>query len=1406
MADELKQIKQLDLSTFTGAQDDVYEIDAVALGGSAADDYALKTWVEGRIAGKVDYLGVVTTVGELNNISCTMNITPGDYCRFSTSSTDPFYIDGEIIHSGDLLVAKQDMSPTNPGVPTSAYWDVIHTEDPGEYVTLATDQTITGNKTIEGQDWKTHITTPGTDYSVWLETFNNITAEEGSIPGVVLKNEDNNTYHSYEFPSLDINENSRETIATQEYVENKNGNISNTTAGGINGLQQKLDTAKVNFIGRNPNAEKNDPSLKTEFATGAAGDYSTSLNGNTMALGSRSLAINNKTIAIAAESFAQGYQSVAGGESSFAGGEKTYTTGTAAVSLGSHTQALANHATALGKNTIAKDVGALATGQGTIAEGEYSQTGGAFTITKKGNAYAGGKETLVDGYNAFGHGQGLLVQHDDQTAFGKFNLDSPDALLEIGCGEMSPWEVLSGDDKPPYDEFVSVLQEPEWRYRFAIYYLPAEAEAPDGLIPIYSEHNISREEYDGFAELYVREILRDDAFMVTRDGKARVKNLEVTNDNDLVNKYVMDTKFSAVQEDIKEDIKEVEGKLSESIEELQGSINTIKNTSIKFWEDAPREASVKQVHATVLAPNSLGAGYGYVKPDATSSVAMNSGMTEGEISFAANENTCAKGFASAAFGGHTTANRPYQLACGYNNEGKEDTYFEVGSGQSDFTRVAVKPTYDEAVNSGSYYYRTARLNPDSYSYKMITPAIETSFYADLAEVYQFNGTPHTAFEVKMDGSVRAYKTPEDSDDVIRLEDLTDKSLDLNVQSIKSSKEDYYYTDIKEEIVSIGGASIFNRPATLEITETQGPKFDYSGNMESLKLNYDRLTFTKCSSGDAHYPSNKIIFRPNSDFILGPEIHEMILPKLRYPMTGESGDTVQYNLLDKETLVRSGFKFSENTAISNHSNKKLYFIDGDLMSDSELGALPGSRSYTSIDSDGIRMGVFGIQTLSIANAVTPDSAITYTAPTHSFIYGSESQGGFTVTDTYGTSEVAILDRSVSVRDKTTNQKVRLTPDGIDLAFVSNAAISTIKYQNSETSIASPYLHLNSAFLRIGVSNSTGTQHYGTAGQVLMSDGDGHVVWGNVSGGGGSGSADGNYYHTPTFSTGVKIANGTGVNNLYVPYASASQAGVIQATSASVTPNPVYTIAPNSNTVENYGVYTRTNGIAFVSVQKGMNITEDDTVYTQEQVDGDIPYSLQPLFFSRHSKIYTGGSTNIDGSRETELHYTPKIWAQPGLGILGAAGFQIMADYTPARDDSEEYQYKAPFYLHLQDDDGNLPTSSGDFMNVIELGKPLVIKASNGYGSGGERLKLIPDVSGSMTMSMIGSTWFNGEVCLTKAHITLSDDPGQQNQALCSTGSGLEWKNLPDFIQGQEEDNMQRLHIYTDDNGYLHIDTQ
>lgn len=104
--------------------------------------YANRQWVESLVTNQVKYLGIVNSVDDITNAFYSSDSAlgkAGDFVRAGSS----FTIETETVHPGDIIIANNvslDISLAN--------YDIIHTEDPGNYATLNTDQTITGKKTF----------------------------------------------------------------------------------------------------------------------------------------------------------------------------------------------------------------------------------------------------------------------------------------------------------------------------------------------------------------------------------------------------------------------------------------------------------------------------------------------------------------------------------------------------------------------------------------------------------------------------------------------------------------------------------------------------------------------------------------------------------------------------------------------------------------------------------------------------------------------------------------------------------------------------------------------------------------------------------------------------------------------------------------------------------------------------------------------------------------------------------------------------------------------------------------------------------------------------------------------------------------------------------------------------------
>lgn len=345
------------------------------------------------------------------------------------------------------------------------------------------------------------------------------------------------------------------SATSKEYVDNHHDNTKSNATNvengvGTNSLQQKRDTTSVNFTGRNPNAEALDPTLSATFDTGASGEESITINGNTMAFSKRAFANGNKTIAKGEESHAEGYQSVSLGDGSHAEGSQTTSKGLQSHSEGALTQAIGDGSHAEGHSTIAGGHYSHAEGSSTKI-GNYAQESGIGADQSSGGGGGGdtpdpdpsyvasaGEGSHAEGYNSVikgygSHAEGVKNYVDgnyshaegvNNTLTGKFA--HAEGFNNINTGECSHiegvWNTNSG-----YGAFVGGYNNTNTKpYKFVFGY--------------YNENknNTLLEVGNG------NEGVRKNAFEVYEDGHAEVDLMGSTNKSVATKKYVDDNKSS----------------------------------------------------------------------------------------------------------------------------------------------------------------------------------------------------------------------------------------------------------------------------------------------------------------------------------------------------------------------------------------------------------------------------------------------------------------------------------------------------------------------------------------------------------------------------------------------------------------------------------------------------------------------------------------------------------------------------------------------------------------------------------------------------------------------------------------------------------------------------------------------
>lgn len=124
-------------------------------------------------------------------------------------------------------------------------------------------------------------------------------------------------------------------------------------------------------------------------------------------------------------------------------------------------------------------------------------------------------------------------------------------------------------------------------------------------------------------------------------------------------------------------------------------------------------------------------------------------------------------------------------------------------------------------------------------------------------------------------------------------------------------------------------------------------------------------------------------------------------------------------------------------------------------------------------------------------------------------------------------------------------------------------------HATSATSNPYLRLfdnTTARESIQIKGSGATTVSATNGVITISSTDNNT--------------DTNYYHSPSYTSGLNIATGTGVNAMYVPTGTASQYGVVKP--AAVRTSAITSTTGGTTSNRYYGVELDSNGKMFVNV--------------------------------------------------------------------------------------------------------------------------------------------------------------------------------------------------------------------------------
>ena len=184
----------------------------------------------------------------------------------------------------------------------------------------------------------------------------------------------------------------------------------------------------------------------------------------------------------------------------------------------------------------------------------------------------------------------------------------------------------------------------------------------------------------------------------------------------------------------------------------------------------------------------------------------------------------------------------------------------------------------------------------------------------------------------------------------------------------------------------------------------------------------------------------------------------------------------------------------------------------------------------------------------------------------------------------------------------------------------------------------------------------TDTSGKADKVSMTAGTYKRVTVNSQGlvtGGDNVDTDTNYYHTRVYSSGLKISTGTGVDDMYVPTASSSNAGLVPKANSGDPEDGTYVLTSSGGTVQ-WTAGKLTDNNTTYSAEKGITLSNGKFGHSNTAITAQTTQALYPIKIDAYGHI-TGYGTAVTSLPASDVYAWAKASTKPSYTAseVGAA---------------------------------------------------------------------------------------------------------------------------------------------------------